>query len=95
MFDLMPLALTSQELLTNVRNFAGPLLLLVIGALSVRFLMRQQLSKFLVFIVVAILVLILFYSDVILQLAGGVGEQVAGVDVPDSIGGGDAGGGAV
>ena len=79
-FDILS-ALNTTTLVANLRTVVGPILLLVIGGLSVRFLMRQQLSKFIVFIVIAILVLILFYSDLAVQLAQGIGKEGFGVNV--------------
>lgn len=62
----------------GIRNFVGPLLLLVMGIVSITFLFRREMTQFLIFLVIAIVVAIVFYApDVIKNIAKGV-EQNTG-----------------
>lgn len=60
----------ADDLVGALKAYIGPILLLIIGAVSITFLFRRQISQFLIFIVIAILVAILFYApDFITSIA--------------------------
>lgn len=62
----------------GIRNFIGPLLLLVMGIVAITFLFRREMTQFLIFLVIAIVVAIIFYApDAIKNIAKGV-EQNTG-----------------
>lgn len=64
---------TGGTLATGIRNFIGPILLLVMGIVSITFLFRREMTQFLIFLVIAIVVAIIFYApDVIKNIAKGV-----------------------
>jgi hypothetical protein len=46
----------------TIRAWVGPILLLIISAISLTFLFKRQISQFVVFILIAVLVAIIFYS---------------------------------
>ncbi len=52
----------ADDLVTALKAYIGPILLLLIGAVSITFLFRRQISQFLIFAVIAILVAIFFYA---------------------------------
>lgn len=52
----------ADDLVATLRDFIGPILLLIIGAVALTFLLRRQISQFLIFLVLAILIAILFYA---------------------------------
>lgn len=54
----------------TVKAYIGPILLLVIGVMSLTFLVRRQISQFLVFILIAIVVSVIFYApDILTNIA--------------------------
>lgn len=64
---------TANSLADGIRNFIGPILLLVMGIVSITFLFRREMTQFLIFLVIAIVVAIVFYApDVIKNIAKGV-----------------------
>jgi len=66
----------AEDLVNALKAYVGPILLLIIGAVSITFLFRRQISQFLIFIVIAILVAILFYApDFITSIAQNFVEE--------------------
>lgn len=57
----------SSTIVENIRNFLGPIVLLVFGALALVFLMRRQVSQFIMFIVIGAAVFLVFYSPEIVR----------------------------
>jgi Na+/H+ antiporter NhaC len=56
------LANAADDLANTLKAYIGPILLLIIGAVSITFLFKRQISQFLIFLVIAIFVAIFFYA---------------------------------
>lgn len=70
------LAASGDSLATGIRNFVGPILMLVIGIVAITFLFRREMTQFLIFIVIAVVVAILFYApDVIANLGRNINDE--------------------
>lgn len=70
------LAATGDSLATGIRNFVGPILMLVIGIVAITFLFRREMTQFMIFIVIAVVVAILFYApDVIANLGKNINDE--------------------
>lgn len=64
---------SGDSLAKGIRNFVGPILLLVMGIVAITFLFRREMTQFVIFLVIAIVVAIIFYApDVIKNIAKGV-----------------------
>ena len=59
----------------TIRAWVGPILLLIISAISLTFLFKRQISQFVVFILIAVLVAIIFYAPGLLV---GIANTFAG-----------------
>lgn len=57
----------SEELAEAIRNFVGPILLVVIGIIAIPFLVRREMTQFIMFVVIAIAVFLLFYAPGIVE----------------------------
>lgn len=69
-------AASTDTLATGIRNFVGPIVLLIISLVAITFLFRREMTQFFIFIVIAIAVALLFYAPgIIRNLAQGVGNQ--------------------
>jgi hypothetical protein len=82
MFDILAnvdpfiIAATSEQLAGSIRDFVGPILLVVIGIIAIPFLVRREMTQFIIFVVIAVAVFILFYAPGIIEsLAKGVADQ--------------------
>lgn len=77
--DFVIAAATSGNTLADgIRNFIGPILMLVVGVIAITFLLKREMTQFLIFLVIAIVVFILFYApDVLKNIAQGA-EGAAG-----------------
>ncbi len=70
------LAASGDSLATGIRNFVGPILMLVIGIVAITFLFRREMTQFMIFIVIAVVVAILFYApDVIANLGKNINDE--------------------
>jgi phosphate/sulfate permease len=70
------LAAGGDSLATGIRNFIGPLLMLTMGIVAMTFLFRREMTQFMIFIIIAIVVAIIFYApDIIKNLAKDVSNQ--------------------
>ena len=74
---------TGWEWLKSIRTFLVPFLLIAVAGISVTFLVRRQMSQFLQFIAISILVFVLIYSPEIIAnvavfLAGEAGQSTEG-----------------
>lgn len=72
----------ASQLVTNIQNFVGPILLLAIGIVAIKHLVTRQMTQFFQFLAVALLILLLFYTP---------GVLLAIVDTIYGFFGGDAG----
>lgn len=64
---------TAESLVSTVRDYIGPILLLIIGAISLTFLFKRQIAQFLTFLAIAIVVAIIFYAPDVIT---GIGQEV-------------------
>ena len=60
-------AANPEKLVSGIRTFLLPLVLLGVGAISIKFLMQRQMTQFFQFAAIAILVLVLLVTPEILQ----------------------------
>lgn len=69
--------LVSSTNLTNMlRNFIGPIVLLALGIISLTFLVQRQMTQFIIFLVLAVVVLSIFYvPEWISNLGKNVGNE--------------------
>lgn len=68
--DIVAAGAGVQGFVDTIKAYVGPILLLVIGGLSLTFLFKRQISQFLVFIVIAIIVSVVFYyPDLLVNIA--------------------------
>lgn len=70
---------TGQNIADLLRDFIGPILLIVIGIVAVTFLFKRQLTQFFQFMALAILVALLFYTPAVLPAIAGWISQLFGV----------------
>lgn len=56
------LANVSDNIVKTVQAYVGPILLLIIGIVALTFLFRREVMQFVIFLIIAILVSILFYA---------------------------------
>lgn len=71
--DFVLAAASGNSLANGIRNFVGPILMLVMGIVAITFLFRREMTQFIIFLVIAIVVAIIFYApDVIKSIAQGV-----------------------
>lgn len=69
------LAAGTDALATSIRNFVGPILMIVVGIIALTFLVRREMTQFLMFLVITIAVFAIFYAPGILKsLAKGVAD---------------------
>ena len=54
-------AIDASTLVTNVQRFVGPILLLAIGVVAIKYLVSRQMTQFFQFLAIALLILVLFY----------------------------------
>lgn len=68
----------TTQLASAIRNFVGPILLVVIGIIAIPFLVRREMTQFIMFVVIAVAVFLLFYAPGIIEsLAKGVADTAA------------------
>lgn len=58
---MLPILADSSKLVSTIRNFIAPIVLLVVSIFALTFLFKQQYTKMLGFIVIAIVVFAIFY----------------------------------
>lgn len=69
-------AASGNSLATGIRNFVGPILMLIMGLVSITFLFRREMTQFVIFLGIAIVVAIIFYApDFITTIAKGVNKE--------------------
>ncbi len=64
------IAQSSQGLVDTIRDFVGPILMLVTGIASMAFLYQRQMTQFLVYGIIAIGVFAIFYAPSMLRNLG-------------------------
>lgn len=60
-------AATTETIATGIRNFVGPILLLIISLVAITFLFKREMTQFFIFVVIAIIVALLFYAPGIVK----------------------------
>lgn len=67
----------TQSLATWLRNIFGPLFLVIISIVALFFLFTREITRFVQFIVLAIVIAVIFYfPDSIVSIAGGVANAL-------------------
>lgn len=61
------LANVSDTIVQTVQAYVGPILLLLIGIVALTFLFKREVMQFVIFLIIAILVAVLFYSPGIVK----------------------------
>jgi hypothetical protein len=59
--DLL-LANAAEQIVRTVQAYVGPVFLLLIGIVALTFLFRREVMQFVIFLIIAILIAILFYA---------------------------------
>lgn len=66
----------SSGLVNSIRNFVGPIVLLVCGIAALTFLFQRQIMQMVIFLIIAVVVLAVFYApDFIRSLGSSLGES--------------------
>lgn len=66
----------SSGLVNSIRNFVGPIVLLVCGIAALNFLYQRQIMQMVIFLIIAVVVLAVFYTpDFIQSLGSSLGES--------------------
>lgn len=69
----------STSLANSIRNFVGPILMVAVGIIAITFLVRREMTQFILFLVIAVAVFAIFYApDIIKSLAQGVASGAGG-----------------
>lgn len=61
------LANAADDIVTAVQSYVGPIFLLIVGIVALTFLFRREIMQFVIFLVIAIVVAILFYAPGIVK----------------------------
>ena len=70
---LVPVALSTTNLVKYLQGLFGPLFLGIVGIVAIFFLFTREITRFVQFIVLAVLIAIVFYTPSIVQaLATGI-----------------------
>ncbi len=62
MLNTLIAANASEKLVGALQAYIGPILLLLIGIVAITFLFRREVMQFVLFIIIAVVVAILFYA---------------------------------
>ena len=66
----------SESLVNGIRDFIGPILMLIMGIVAITFLFRREMTQFMIFIGIAIVVAVIFYAPgLISNIAKNVNES--------------------
>lgn len=71
----------ADDIVKTVQAYVGPILLLIIGIVALNFLFRREIMQFVIFLVIAIVVAILFYAPGIVK---SIAQQFTGETGLDS-----------
>jgi len=61
------LANISDDIVKTVQAYVGPILLLLIGIVALTFLFKREIMQFVIFLIIAILVSVLFYAPGVIK----------------------------
>lgn len=66
----------SESLVNGIRDFIGPILMLIMGVVAITFLFRREMTQFMIFLFLAIVISIIFYAPgLISNVAKSVNES--------------------
>lgn len=60
--DGLVLANAADDIVKAVQSYVGPIFLLIVGIVALNFLFRREIMQFVIFLIIAIVVAILFYA---------------------------------
>lgn len=66
-YDIVLAAAGSEKLVDAIRNFVGPIFLLMIGLAALSFLYQRQITQFIQFLALAVGIAVLFYTPGVIQ----------------------------
>ena len=70
------IAAGSESLVNGIRDFIGPILMLIMGIVAITFLFRREMTQFMVFLGICIVCSIIFYAPgLISNIAKNVNES--------------------
>ena len=70
---MAPVALSTQGLVTYLQGLFGPLFLGIVGIVAIFFLFTREITRFMQFIILAVLIAVVFYVPTIVEtLAKGI-----------------------
>jgi hypothetical protein len=70
-------AISTQNLVTYLQSLFGPLFLGIVGIVALFFLFTREITRFVQFIVLAVLIAVVFYTPAIVQdLATGIANAL-------------------
>jgi type IV secretory pathway VirB2 component (pilin) len=73
----VPVALSTQNLVTYLQGLFGPLFLGIVGIVAIFFLFTREITKFVQFMVLAVAIGVVFYTPSIVQtLANGIAHAL-------------------
>lgn len=72
-------ATTGKGIADGIRAFVGPILMMVMGIVAITFLFKREMTAFIIFLVISIVVAIIFYGPgLIVSIGQGVNKEVGG-----------------
>jgi len=75
------MAATGAEIAQGIRDFVGPILMMVMGIVAITFLFKREMTQFIIFITIAVVVAIIFYSpDLVQNMGKDLSKSVGGSD---------------
>jgi hypothetical protein len=70
-------AISTQGLVTYLQSLFGPLFLGIVGIVALFFLFTREITRFVQFIVLAVLIAVVFYTpDIVEELAKGIANAL-------------------
>ena len=70
------IAAGSESLVNGIRDFIGPILMLIMGVVAITFLFKREMTNFLIFLGICIVCSIIFYAPgLITNIAKNVNES--------------------
>jgi hypothetical protein len=74
---MIPVALSTQGLVTYLQGLFGPLFLGIVGIVAIFFLFTREVTRFVQFLVLAVAIAVVFYTPSIVQtLATGIANAL-------------------
>lgn len=74
---LVPVALSTSNLVTYLQGLFGPLFLGIVGIVAIFFLFTREITRFVQFLVLAVAIAVVFYTpDIVRTLATGIANAL-------------------